>query len=70
MENIFEQRKKSMRFYGSKIEGLMSRLDNKNASIEDSFISGSDYAKLIQIEILRNELKKDLDFILKTQQAD
>lgn len=70
MENIFEQRKESMRFYGAKIEGLMSRLDNKNASIEDSFISGSDYAKLIQIEILRNELKKDLDFILKTQQAD
>lgn len=58
-----ELRRHSMRYYGRKIESLQNSLTNINASLYDSFISGADRAKLLLIDKLRNELKKDIDFI-------
>lgn len=64
--NAVELPIKSMRYYGSKIEHLERSLNNANASLYDSFISGSDRAKLLRINYLKIELKKDIEFIGKT----
>jgi hypothetical protein len=60
-----EMRRKILRDYGSKIEGLEARLDNPNARLSDSFISGADRAKLYEIEKVKKELYKELEFLNK-----
>lgn len=62
--NIYgEQRRISMRYYGSIIENIENRLLNKNAQLSDSFIAGSDRAKLIEIEKTKKKLFCEIEYI-------
>lgn len=66
MKSLATQRALTFRYYGSRIESIESSLFNINATLNDSFISGSDRAKLLIIESLRLEIKKEIEFIEST----
>ena len=63
MKQKVQLRIEYMRYTRQKIDGLTSRLKNPQASLEDSFITGADRAKLLEIEILRQDLKNSIGFI-------
>ena len=67
MKQKVQLRIEYMRYTRQKIDGLISRLKNPHASLEDSFITGADRAKLIEIELLRQDLKNSIDFIERTR---
>jgi len=60
--NVVDMYRKSLLETSLKIEGLESRLQNPNAQLSDSMISGSDRAKLLEIEKLKQSIKKDKEF--------
>lgn len=61
--DIATLRSDTLRRFGRKIEFLEQRLINPNATLSDSNIHGSDRAKLLKIEELKDELKEELNFI-------